>query len=82
MIRLIELLEKRDKLSNELRLYYFKSMMKYLPFVIFNTADLICLFKLLKKLTFFKKDYLMLWSKVIGAYFSFKIIGKGEKLLK
>ncbi|CAD0008484.1 glycosyltransferase family 2 protein [Flavobacterium salmonis] len=82
VVRLIELLEKRDKLSNELRLYYFKSMMKYLPFVISNTADLICLFKLLKKLTFFKKDYLMLWSKVIVAYFSFKIIGKGEKLLK
>lgn len=82
VLRLIELLEERSKLSNDLKFFYFKSMMKYLPFVISNDADLKNLLKLLKRLTCFKTNYFMLWSKIIISYFSFKITGKGERLLK
>ncbi|MEZ0007068.1 glycosyltransferase involved in cell wall biosynthesis [Flavobacterium sp. 28YEA47A] len=82
VIRLIALLEKKDRLSNDLKLHFFKAMMKYLPFVISSKQDLKALFTLLRKLSFFNLEIFIRWIKVFLAYFSLKIIGKGEKLLK
>lgn len=82
VIRLIALLEKNDKLSNDLKLHFFKAMMKYLPFVISSKQDIKALFRLLRKLSFFNLEIFIRWIKVFLAYFSLKIIGKGEKLLK
>lgn len=82
VIRLIALLEKNNRLSNDLKLHFFKAMMKYLPFVISSKQDLKALFRLLRKLSFFNREIFIRWIKVFLAYFSLKIIGKGEKLLK
>ncbi|WP_447636165.1 glycosyltransferase family 2 protein [Flavobacterium microcysteis] len=82
VIRLITLLEKKGRLSNDLKLHFFKAMMKYLPFVISSKQDLKALFRLLRKLSFFNLEIFIRWIKVFLAYFSLKIIGKGEKLLK
>jgi len=82
VIRLITLLEKKGKLSNDLKLHFFKAMMKYLPFVISSKQDLKALFRLLRKLSFFNLEIFIRWIKVFLAYFSLKITGKGEKLLK
>ncbi|TPD69809.1 glycosyltransferase family 2 protein [Flavobacterium microcysteis] len=82
VIRLIVLLEKNNRLSNDLKLHFFKAMMKYLPFVISNKQDLKALFRLLRKLSFLNLEIFIRWIKVFLAYFSLKIIGKGEKILK
>jgi hypothetical protein len=82
VIRLIALLEKKGRLSNGLKLHFFKAMMKYLPFVISSKQDLKALFRLLRKLSFLNLEIFIRWIKVFLAYFSLKIIGKGEKLLK
>jgi len=82
VIRLIALLEKNNRLSNGLKLHFFKAMMKYLPFVISSKQDLKALFRLLRKLSFLNLEIFIRWIKVFLAYFSLKIIGKGEKLLK
>lgn len=82
VIRLIALLEKNSRLSNDLKLHFFKAMMKYLPFVISSKQDLKALFRLLRKLSFLNLEIFIRWIKVFLAYFSLKITGKGEKLLK
>lgn len=82
VIRLIDLLEKKGRLTNDLKLHFFKAMMKYLPFVISSKQDLKALFRLLRKLSFFNREIFIRWIKVFLAYFSLKIIGKGEKFLK
>ena len=82
VIRLIALLEKKGRLTNDLKLHFFKAMMKYLPFVISSKQDLKSLFRLLRKLSFLNLEIFIRWIKVFLAYFSLKIIGKGEKLLK
>lgn len=82
VIRLIALLEKKGKLSKDLKLHFFKAMMKYLPYVISSNQDLKALMKLLRKLSFFDFGIFKRWIKIFLAYFSLKIIGKGEKLLK
>lgn len=82
VIRLIALLEKKGRLSKDLKLHFFKAMMKYLPFVISSKQDLNALFRLLGKLSFFNLEIFIRWIKVFLAYFSLRITGKGEKLLK
>lgn len=82
VVRLIAVLQKKGRLSKDLKLHFFRSMMKYLPFVISSKQDLKVLIQLLKKLSFFNLEIFIRWIKVFLAYFSLKIIGKGEKLLK
>ena len=82
MINVIKLLSETDKLSNSLKIHFFKSTMKYLPFVIDDKSDFEVLLKLLKSLTFFNFIIIGNWNKIGLAYISYKLFSKGERFLK
>lgn len=82
VINLIKLLAVAGKLSKSLKIHFFKSMMKYLPFVIDDKSDLKALFILLKSLTFLNLEIIVNWCKLFLAFVSFKLFHKGEKFLK
>ncbi|MDD5152038.1 MAG: glycosyltransferase [Flavobacterium sp.] len=82
IVKLTELLSEAGVLSKSLKVFFFKSMMKYLPFVINDKSDLKVLFKLMKSLSFVNLEIIINWVKIFFAYISFKLFGKGEKFLK
>lgn len=82
VLQLIKLLSEANILSKSLKIYFFKSMMKYLPFVINDKSGIKTLIKLLKSLSFFSLEIFLNWVKIFFTYISLKLFGKGEKLLK
>lgn len=82
IVKLTKLLSEAGVLSKQLKIFFFKSMMKYLPFVMNDKSHFKVLFKLLKSLSFFNHEILINWVKIYFAYISLKLFGKGEKLLK
>lgn len=73
---------KHGKLSKELKIIYFSSLIKYLPFVYNNQKGKNLLISLLKKLSFTHKTILLGWIKFYIAYLSLIVTGKGQRLLK
>lgn len=82
VVKLIKLLSQANVLSKSLKIYFFKSMMKYLPFVMNDKSHIKVLIQLLKSLSFFNLEILTNWIKIIFAYISLKLFNKGEKFLK
>ncbi len=80
--RLLEEMDKRGKLSDCLKITYFKSLIKYLPFVYNHTEGRHILMDLLKKLSFAHKIIFLGWIKFYVAYLSLTLTGKGQKILK
>lgn len=80
--KLMRILNNKGKLTNTLKLFYFKSVMKYLPFIIKDKSGLKTLINILKKLSFINIYILINWIKFSIAYISLKVFGKGGKLLK
>lgn len=80
--RLLEEMDKRGKLSDFLKITYFNSLIKYLPFVYNHTEGRHILMGLLKKLSFAHKTIFLGWIKFYVAYLSLTLTGKGQKILK
>lgn len=82
MAKLADKLDVAGKLSKDLKLFLFSSMIKYLPFVIKNKTHYRVLKKLLKRLTVFNFLGIINWFKFYLSYTTFKIFGKGSIFLK
>jgi glycosyltransferase involved in cell wall biosynthesis len=75
-------IDKHGKLSKELKIIYFNSLIKYLPFVYKDQQGKNLLIGLLKKLSFTHKTILLGWLKFYLAYLSLVLTGKGQRILK
>ncbi|AUP78177.1 glycosyltransferase family 2 protein [Flavivirga eckloniae] len=78
----IHILITKKRITNTLRLFYFKTIIKYLPFLYHDKESVNALIKVLKTLSFFNMNIVINWGKFSLAYLSLKLTGKGEKLLK
>lgn len=82
VVRLVEMLDKRQKLSDRLKVFLFASMIKYLPYVFKKRENFYILLRLLKKLTFASPAIVKSWARFWTAWAALKLTGKGERLLK
>jgi len=80
--KLIAEIQNHGKLSEELKIIYFKSFIKYLPFLYKNANGKRLLIKLLRKLSFPHKSILLGWLRFFVANLSLKLTGKGQRFLK
>ena len=79
---LMDEIGKHGKLSKEIKIIYFNSLIKYLPFVYKNQQGRNLLISLLRKLSFTHKTILLGWFKFYVAYLSLILTGKGQRILK
>ena len=82
LINQVEVLKKYNLLGKNLKQHYLQELKKRLPAVIKSKASLSKYFKEVKNLSDLNKTTTETWLKLIVAYFSFQIIGKGERFLK
>lgn len=79
---LIDIIRESGKLTKNIKINLFAAMIKYLPFTLDNKSDLRTLKSLLKKLSFPNISILIGWIKFYFSLFSFKLFGKGSRVLK
>lgn len=82
VVKLVDKLKEADKLSVSLKSFLFSSMMKYLPFVINDKRHYKTLINVLKKISVLNGKGILNWVKFYLSYLSFKVLGRGSKLLK
>ncbi|HEX9979484.1 MAG TPA: glycosyltransferase [Flavobacterium sp.] len=82
IVKLINLLEARGKLTPAVRHHYFKVIRTYLPYVVSDKSNLPVWFRLLKKLSFGSQKIFVGWIKIIFGYISLRLTGKGHSFLK
>jgi len=82
LINQVEVLKKYNLLGKNLKQHYLQELKKRLPAVIKSKASLFEYFKEVKNLSDLNKTTAETWLKLIVAYFSFQIFGKGERFLK
>lgn len=80
--KLVNHIDKKGKLTNGMRVGLFSAMIKYLPFTMHNKSDFNILRSLLKKLSFFNFSIMIGWLKFYTAKLSYKLFGKGSRLLR
>ena len=79
---LIDKINEAGQLTKNIKVNLFASMIKYLPFTLDNKSDLKTLKSLLKKLSFPNTSIIIGWIKFYFSLFSFKLFGKGSRVLK
>jgi len=79
---LVRLLSEKNRLSPKIRVVLFLSLIKYLPYVISTKENFLTLLGILKQLSFASPLIYKGWIKFWTAWLSFRIFGKGAKLLK
>ncbi len=82
VVKMMELLRQKGKLSFPIQHCYFKTMMKYLPYVIGNSKDTAALYKLLKSLSVLHYDVFLGWCKFLAAHAALNMTGRGASILK
>lgn len=82
VIKLIGHLETHKVLNERIKRNSFRSLIKYLPFLINDPRALNELIRVLKHLSFFDATIFAGWLKFFAAFVSIKLTGKGQRLLK
>ncbi len=80
--KLINYIDEKGKLTEGIKVTLFNAMIKYLPFTLHNKSDFNILRTILKKLSFFNYSIMIGWLKFYISSLSYKLFGRGSRLLR